>query len=658
MPNKIKSSSKLVLLLVPLLALTFVGCKKKHNDNIQSNGPDNLPWRLQLPKDGSPEAVRILQYAPDNFTRQVQESILKTGRYEGGSQLRFFRDDNSLKEIRTYWPADGDKPAQLGYDASFDSEGHYLAEISLSEDGVRQIDGHRQPDGTFEQNSFFGDGKNVYKHAILGQVMLKEPTLEWKPFSADVYREDKTLAATQQRMDDDGVFTQFFDAKHCLVETLHVDKPGTSTIETDYHPDCTTPLATYDFNNKTIWSFDEKGKISARRKWFADSSQQYTVYLAGVPLYTQDWEVDSSKSDKAATPPKIVLYLSWVKELRPDETVARETDFYNNSTTVEKIEVGDVAPKGAKFKPADGGPSLGSTTPAKNWTPPPPTPPTPTPTPTPTPAAATPAAGTPTPAAGTPTPAAGAKTPAAGAPTPAAGTPTPAAGAKTPAAGTPTPAAGAKTPAAGTPTPAAGAKTPAAGAKTPAAGAPTPAAGAKTPAAGAPGPAAAKPATGTPAPPNAVPAPPAPTLKPTLGPSLTPSFTPNLASSSGASTNGFNYRQIGLFGMFSFFFGGSGSTGSSTTTTTPVVTPFWTASSASTTYNYSTKGNLTSIEYTYTEPGKSEVTKTVKHQESEHIRAKVNANLVKALPAGNLPDKPKDLTPTAPSYEKIDYDYD
>jgi hypothetical protein len=109
--------------------------------------------------------------------------------------------------------------------------------------------------------------------------------------------------------------------------------------------------------------------------------------------------------------------------------------------------------------------------------------------------------------------------------------------------------------------------------------------------------------------------------------------------------------------MFGWF-GGQGSTGSSTTTTTtPVVTPFWTASSASTTYNYSAKGNLTSIEYTYTDAGKS-ATKTVKHQESEHIRAKVNANLVKPLPAGNLPDKPKDLTPTAPSYDKFINDED
>jgi hypothetical protein len=567
MPNKLRNSSKLVLLLVPLLTLSFVGCSKKHNDNIQNHSPDVLPWRLQLPKDGSPEAVRILKYAPDNFTRQIQESILKTGPYEGGSQLRFFRDDNSLREIKTYWPSAGDTPAQLGYDASFDESGHYQAEISFSSEGVRQTDGHRLPDGTFEQNSFFTDGKNVYKHAILGQVMLQEPKLEWKPFSADVFREDKTLAATQQRMDDGGVFTQFFDAQHCLVETLHVDKPGTTTIETDYRKDCKTPLASYDFYNKTIWTFDEKGKISARRKWFADSSQQYTAYNAGVPLYMQDWEVDLPKSDKTATPPKIVLYLSWIKEFRPDETVARQIYFFTGTTTVQKIEVEDVAPKDAKFKPADGAPSLGSTTAAKNWTPPPPTPPTPTPTPTPA-ASAT-----------------------------------------------------------------------AAPATTPATGAP-----AATPATGAP---AATPATGKPALPKAVPStPPATSPTPTTPAlNLKPSFAPSTTSNSSAL--GSSFRQYGLFGLFFGF--GSGSTTPATTKTPAKAPAFWTASGAKTIYVYSEHGNLLRVDII--KVGESTASKTTNHKESEHIRPKINSNLLKALPAGNPPDKPKDLTPPAPSFD-------
>ena len=630
MPNQTKKISTLVLLAVPLLALTFVGCGKKHNDNIQDHSPDNLPLRLQLPKDGSTESFRILQYAPDDLTKQMQMSVLTKGRYEGGRQIKLFRDDNSLREIRTYWEASGDAPAQLGYDATFDSQGHYLRELTLSDGGVRQTEGSRLPDGTFEQNLFYSDGKSVYKHGIFGQVMIKDPQLEWKPFSAEVYRDDKTLAAAVQRMDDGGTLTQFYDAQHCLVETLHVDKDDKNPIQTDYQKDCKTPKVTYDISNKIAWTFDEKGLLATRRKWYSDYSQQYTVYKAGVPLYMQDWEVDAGKSDKNAAPPRTVLYLFYIREFFPDESVSREIHFYTGTTTVEKIEIAEAPPKGAKFKKPNGPPSLGSTTPAKNWTPPPPTP---KPAPTPTPAAA--AAGgvaAPSGQAGTPsttaTPAAPSGTPSTtAAPAAPSGTPSTKAAPAAPA-GTPSTTAAPAAPS-GTPSTKAA---PAAPSGTPSTKA-APAAPSGTPS-----------TTATPA------------TTPT--PSLTPT-TPSLAPSLGSHLPPFMAQRFGfnLFSLWGSFFGFNSMAPSTSTTTTATPSEFWTPSGAHVTYNYSKTGNLTSIEYY--KKGETKASKTEKHKESEHIRPRLSAPLVKELPAGNPPpEKPVDLTPTAPSYDKIDYDYD
>jgi len=365
------NSGYVVLPLVLALVFAGAGCNRGHRDRLpdvsQGEGPDQLPLRLQLPKDSSPEAVRILQYAQDNVTRKVQQSILKQGPYSGGRQLRIYDDNNILNQIRTYYAASTGSPEQLGYVATF-SHGLYLTERSFTSDGTRQTEGQRLPDGTFEQNTFYADGNIMFKHAIFGRLMSDKQKLQWKLFSDNVYRQDNSVGAIQQLMDDGGMFSRFLDEHNFLTETLFVDKSGKPICETDYAKDGKTPVVRYDFGDKTIWTFDNKGQIASKRKWFFDNSQQLTVYKAGAPVYMQDWEVDHPKSDKNAT---LVLYLSWVKELRQDGSVVREIHYLTGTKTVETIDVSEAPPKDAKLKPAEGLPTLGSTTPAKNWTPPP-----------------------------------------------------------------------------------------------------------------------------------------------------------------------------------------------------------------------------------------------------------------------------------------------
>lgn len=357
---------KLVLSLVPLLVLVAAGCNRGHNDNVQSNGPDQLPLRLQLPKDTAAESFRILQYAPDNVTRQAQQSVMRQGPYAGGRQLRIYDSNNNLSEIRIYYQG---SPERLGYHATF-SEGQYDQQATFAPDGSRQSEGHRLADGTFDVSTYYPGGRSIYKHAIFGRLMNSTQKLEWKLFGHEVYRQDNTLAAVQQRMDDGGTFTQFFDEKHVLTETLFVDKAGTALTETDFRADGKTPLTRIDFNDKMLWTFDEKGQLTLSQRWLFDQSLQVTVFKAGVPQYTQDWEIDKAKSDTGATPAKIVFYLSWVTELRSDGSVATLIDYWAGTRTVKTITVYEVPPKDAKLKPFAGLTVIGSSTPVKNWTPP------------------------------------------------------------------------------------------------------------------------------------------------------------------------------------------------------------------------------------------------------------------------------------------------
>ena len=76
-----KTIRQLVLpMVLLLLAFTGAGCSRGHNDRVQDNGPDQLPMRMQLPRDKSVEALRVVQYAQDNVTRKMQQDLLSSMR--------------------------------------------------------------------------------------------------------------------------------------------------------------------------------------------------------------------------------------------------------------------------------------------------------------------------------------------------------------------------------------------------------------------------------------------------------------------------------------------------------------------------------------------------------------------------------------------------
>jgi hypothetical protein len=367
--HKQMTIKKLVSPLVLLLALAVAGCNRAHNDNVRSNGPDQLPMRLQLPKDGSSEALRIVQYAQDNVTRKAQQSLLTKGPYSGGRELRIYDDNNQLAQIVILYASQSGQKEQVAYVASF-SDGIYATEKSFSRDGTRVTEGQRLPDGTFEQSSYQEGGKMLFKHAIFGRLMNDAQKLVWKVLGDEVYRDDGTVGAVQQLMDDGSVFSQFYDEHHYMTESLYVGKDGKATSETDFAKDGKTPVLRYDFADRIAYYFDEKGRVTFSRKWgYDDTSQELTYFKDGVPTFTQHWDVDTNKSDKNATPAKIVWYLSWVKQLRPDMTVSWQVNFWSTTGQVQSVDVPEKAPADAKYKPAPAISSAGSTTPAKSWTP-------------------------------------------------------------------------------------------------------------------------------------------------------------------------------------------------------------------------------------------------------------------------------------------------
>jgi hypothetical protein len=324
--------------------------------------------RLQLPKDGSPEALRIVQYAQDNVTRKAQQSLLTKGPYSGGRELRIYDDDNKLAEIVVLYAAQAGQKEQVAYVADF-SDGFYKTEMSYSRDGSRVTQGQRLPDGTFEQSTF-QDGGKLFKHAIFGRLLNSDRKLVWKVFGNELYRNDGTIGSVQQLMDDGSVYTEYYDVHHFLTEKLYVDKDGKPKSEIDFAKDGTTPVLRYDFADKIAYYFDDKGVVTLSRKWgWDDTYQEMTYFKDGVPSFTQHWDVDTNKSDKTATPPKVLWYLSWVKQLRPDQSVSWQVNFWSTTGQVQSIDVPESAPADAKFKTVPVPAAPASTTPAKSWTP-------------------------------------------------------------------------------------------------------------------------------------------------------------------------------------------------------------------------------------------------------------------------------------------------
>lgn len=319
-------------LTVSLLVLS--GCGGQVKDISKNDYPVYHKTKVELAKDkdGSGGRVRSLVYNEDQTRLVAAENQYG----DGVTEYEQYRDDGTLREVNGFYPlAENAKHRRLKRTVLFDKNGKtVLFERVLRPDGTVESYNRSRPDGGFESETLYADGKTTKTHKLVsasGDVTLEESYRQngrleqqtrkvgYGETEITEYRENGLRSSVTTRGANrwSPVEKIVFDSAGVIVEQKV--RYTSNSVEVEYRrPDGTlAEKRSYSsYSGVTITSYGEDGKPRYRQEWRGSRS-------------SDDW-TDMSK-----------LRVTEVDELKPDGTVLREIEFHDDGKTVKKIHVRD-----------------------------------------------------------------------------------------------------------------------------------------------------------------------------------------------------------------------------------------------------------------------------------------------------------------------------
>lgn len=321
-----------VALAVSLLVLS--GCGGKVEDISKNDYPVYHKTKVELArdKDGSGGRVRSLVYSADQTRLVAAENHYG----DGVTEYEQYRDDGTLREVNGFYPlADTAKQRRLKRTVLFDKNGKtVLFERVLRPDGTAESYNRSRPDGGFESETLYPDGKTTKTHKVVsasGAVTLEESyrpsgRLEMQTRKVGYgeteiteYRENGSrLSVTTRGANRWSPVEKFvFDSDGVMVEQKV--RYTSSSVDVEYRR--------------------SDGTLAEKRSYSSYSGVTVTTYGEdGKPRYRQEWRGSRSGDDWTDMSK---LRVTEVDELKPDGSVSREIEFHDDGKTVKKTHVRD-----------------------------------------------------------------------------------------------------------------------------------------------------------------------------------------------------------------------------------------------------------------------------------------------------------------------------
>lgn len=320
-------------LVVSLLVLG--GCVR-HEDISKNDYPVYHKTKVELAKDksGSGGRVRFLVYSDDG-----SKLIAAENQYgDGVTEYEQFREDGTLREVNAFYPLAPNATVRVPKrTALYDKNGKTLLfERIQRRDGTAESSKRNRADGGFETETFHADGKTTSLRRVVsakGEVTLEEtfrPNGKLETQTRKVGHDDTETTEYRENGSRSSVTTRGAN-RWSPVEKVVFDSDGlmveqkirytSLSIEVEYRrPDGTlAEKRSYSsYGGVTITTYGDDGKPRYRQEWRGSRAGD-------------DW-TDMSK-----------LRVTEVDELKPDGTVSREIEFYDDGKTVKKTRVRDGA---------------------------------------------------------------------------------------------------------------------------------------------------------------------------------------------------------------------------------------------------------------------------------------------------------------------------
>lgn len=316
-----------------VLLLVLSGCKKEAADIAQTDFPSQLRTKVELlrSRDNKGGRVRVVILNEDK-TKVTGAEV----EYENGvTEIEEYREDGSLREVTGFYPADGKSTKRMpSRNVLFDKDGKTVLFERLSRpDGTTESFNRSRSDGGFEAETFYPDGKTTKTRKVFSSskdVMLEES-----------YRANGKLETQRRKL------------SYYEYETVEFRENGTRLSSTTSGTSRWSPVEKIVFADDgvmveqkiryTSYSVEVEyrrtdGTLAEKRSYSSYGSCTVTVYGAdGKPQFRQEWRGTPATEWTDASGYK----LREIEELKPDGTVLRDIELYDDGVTVKQITTKD-----------------------------------------------------------------------------------------------------------------------------------------------------------------------------------------------------------------------------------------------------------------------------------------------------------------------------
>lgn len=323
------------IMMVSLLVLC--GCQKQQVEDIsKADFPTQLRTKVELQRDrdGKGGKVRYVTLNEDK-TKLVGVEIEFP---DGNTEYEHYREDGTLRELVGFYPLPKDskndkrKPRRT---VLYDADGKtVLFERTLREDGTAEVYKHSRQGGGMETETFYPDGKTIQVRTVRGA--RNELLVEEK------YRPTGVLESqTRQVSYWDTEVVEFREDGTRQSVTIKSSTPYSPMTKTLFGRDGIMVVMKVTM---TSYSIDveyrrDDGTIAERRSY-----HKYASYLTvtvfgpdGKPQFRQDWNRPYGSDWMDHNNYK----LTRVEELKPDGTVARDIELYDDGKTPKRVRIPD-----------------------------------------------------------------------------------------------------------------------------------------------------------------------------------------------------------------------------------------------------------------------------------------------------------------------------
>lgn len=248
---------RVAFVLLIVLILSGIGCSRDQDRGALAAFPQKSRMVLVIPEEGSKIVRQFRMVDDDGIVRRTDTEYL-----DGTTALTTHRPDGTEQLWSVFYAAHADSKRRLKFEVLFDREHRYLSDRANREDGTRERDGRRLPDGSYDVVLYYEDGSAFKTHFVYAANGKLSQSQAYRPSGSLLYSSRRVGSKMEiTHFDEGGIRVKLEEVPPSGdVTTSYFDNDGERVVLKVTHTSLET-IAVY---------FDGDGNPSQRREFWTD----------------------------------------------------------------------------------------------------------------------------------------------------------------------------------------------------------------------------------------------------------------------------------------------------------------------------------------------------------------------------------------------------